>query len=76
MFACSKCSTVSQTSPPMCGAVQLDNVCGASLLVQAVHVLGDQRIHPAPLLQPRQALVRSIWVDVTELMPSCIQVLH
>ena len=51
--------------------MKLNDICGPGLLVQAVHVLGDQGVHPAPLLQPRQALMRRVGVDVTELMPPC-----
>lgn len=55
----------------MRGTVQLNDISGSGLLMQSVHVLGDQGIHPAPLLQPRQALMRRIGVDVAELMPPC-----
>ena len=51
--------------------MQLDDIRGAALGVQAVHVLGDQGIHPAALLQPRQPLVRRVGVDVAELVPAC-----
>lgn len=67
-----KCSCRShKLGIPVRGAVQLSDVGGPGLLVQAVHVLGDQRIHPAPLLQPRQPLMRGVGVDVAELVPAC-----
>ena len=52
------------------GAVELQHVCRPCLLVQAVHVLGDQRPRPAAALQARQALVRSVGTHAAELMPA------
>ncbi len=51
--------------------MELNDICGPSLLVQAVHVLGNQSIHPSSLLQPRQALMRCVRMNVAELMPPC-----
>ena len=43
--------------------------------MQPVHVLGDQGIHPAALLQPCQPFMRRVGMDVAELVPPCTQAL-
>ena len=55
---------------PVSSAMQLDDVGAPSLVVQAVHVLGDQVTQPSATLQPRQRLVRCIWPHAAELVPA------
>ena len=54
---------------PVRSAVQLDDVSAAGLVMQAVHVLGDERLQPTARLQPRQRLVRSVGTHAAELVP-------
>ncbi len=56
---------------PVCGAVQLDDVSAAGLVMQAVNVLRDQRLRPSARLQPRQGLVRCVGTHAAEFVPPC-----
>lgn len=50
--------------------MQLYDVGAPRLVVQAVHVLGDEVSEPAAALQPRERLVRRIWPHAAELVPA------
>ncbi len=58
------------SSSPVRRAVQLDDISGAGLLVEPVHVLGDERRRPASGLQPRERLVRHVRGHPAELVPA------
>jgi hypothetical protein len=42
--------------------MQIDDFPGACLLMQPIHILGDQVVNPAPLLQKSQSLVPHPWL--------------
>ena len=55
---------------PVRGSMQLYDVSGGGLVMQAVHVLCDDVLRPAHALHLSQSKVRSVGLHCSKLMPS------